>query len=79
MPPINKSDRKELGKLLQSLAAGDQVLARRNLAEHLYVRFWRIVLKTPVRDGLPVTSAPKVTLRKLFNFNMLNAYKIISH
>jgi hypothetical protein len=52
MPPINTSDRKELGKLLQSLAAGDQVLARRNLAEHLYVRFWRIVLKTPVRDRL---------------------------
>ena len=29
MPPINTGDRKELGKLLQSLAAGDQVLATR--------------------------------------------------
>jgi DNA invertase Pin-like site-specific DNA recombinase len=29
MPPINTRDRKELGKLLQSLAAGDQVLATR--------------------------------------------------
>jgi hypothetical protein len=27
MPPINTGDRKELGKLLQSLAAGDQVVA----------------------------------------------------
>jgi hypothetical protein len=27
MPPINTGDRKELGKLLQSFAAGDQVLA----------------------------------------------------
>src|ERR1019366_2002811 len=28
-PPTNTGDRKELGKLLQSLAAGDQVLATR--------------------------------------------------
>jgi DNA invertase Pin-like site-specific DNA recombinase len=29
MPRINTGDRKELGKLLQSIAAGDQVLATR--------------------------------------------------
>ena len=29
MPPINTGDRKELGKLLQSLAAGNQVVAAR--------------------------------------------------
>jgi hypothetical protein len=41
MPPINTGDRKELGKLLQSLAAGDQVLATRidRLARSMFELF----------------------------------------
>jgi DNA invertase Pin-like site-specific DNA recombinase len=41
MPPINTGDRKELGKLLQSLAAGDQLLATRidRLARSMFELF----------------------------------------
>jgi DNA invertase Pin-like site-specific DNA recombinase len=41
MPPINTGDRKELGKLLQSRAAGDQVLATRidRLARSMFELF----------------------------------------
>jgi DNA invertase Pin-like site-specific DNA recombinase len=51
MPPINTGDRKELGKLLHSLAAGDQVLATRidRLARSMFELF--AVVKNHRRGG----------------------------
>jgi DNA invertase Pin-like site-specific DNA recombinase len=53
MPPINTGDRKELGKLLQSLAAGDQVLATRidRLARSMFELF-AIVEKVSTRGTI---------------------------
>ena len=51
MPPINTRDRKELGTLLQSLAAGDQVLATRidRLARSMFELF--AIVKTIIDAG----------------------------
>ena len=51
MPPINTGDRKEIGKPLQSLAAGDQVLATRidRLARSMFELF--AIVKTIIDAG----------------------------
>ncbi|MGZ3278852.1 MAG: recombinase family protein, partial [Caulobacteraceae bacterium] len=59
MPPINTGDRKELGKLLQSLAAGDQVLTTRidRLAQSAFELF-AIVKKSSARGQSLNSAAP---------------------
>jgi DNA invertase Pin-like site-specific DNA recombinase len=53
MHPINTRDRKELGTLLQSLAAGDQVLATRadRLARSMFELF-AIIKKVSTRGTI---------------------------
>jgi len=53
MPPINTGDRKELGKFLQSLAAGDQMLTTRidRLARSVFELF-AIVKKSSARGTI---------------------------